>query len=585
MTQPAPTREEIKAALARKQQLEMDASTDTAPAAPYAAAPPVPVGVAPPRYEVFPGGSPTMPRLTDTSDAQTVGRAALNAASGGATGAVADAVKRAPTQAAGEVTSEDLESITPERLAELQAKARGGGPMVIDNVTKQTSSTGTKGKTGKDPAAVKAALGLSDVADSAALQAQQAQQAADAHQYDSLREVQQNEMEATKEFKAREDALQSRYQGEREQQMMRLGAIQKAMDAVPNAPRTIREKLDRSGTSDRIAFGIAAGLSVLGGAMMKDGGQGTQTFLKTVQGNVDRLVQKEADDYARLGERAKISNNMMAHLRAAVGDDRAAQNVVKAMYYDAAANAVDQIATQYKLDSQAPAVVALKEHLMRERAKLIMDTAATLQQQTSSTSGVSVGKPQIIDPSAETNKATESFGKDLEARGYNTQYRASQMYQQAIKKLQSMGLENDQQFWDALAGYAAKGWSEQAAMAALTNPDEKEALQLIFSAGQEQLKAIAGSNVTANEVTRSLMTKGGFSIKGLDTARQLTDQNASQIYRATASGYDPKVSEAYDAREELLNLQGRRAGIAGRPRPAVTKEELATKIEGRLKKK
>ena len=585
MTQPAPTRDEIKAALARKQQLEMDASTDTEPAAPNPAGPPMPAGATPPEYTAFPGGSPTMPRFTDISDRQAVGRAALNAASGGATDAVAAAVKGAPKQAAGEVTGEELEVLTPEKLAELQAKARGGGPMVIDNVTRETSRTGARGKTGKDPAAVRAALGLSDTADSAALQAQEQQQAADTHQYESLREVQQNEKRATKEFKAREEALQSRYQSEREQQMSRLGAIQKAMDAVPSAPRTIREKLDRSGTSDRIAFGIAAGLSVLGSAMMKDGGQGTQTFLKTVQGNIDRVVQKEADEYARLGERAKMSNNLMAHLRTAVGDDRAAQNVVKAMYYDAAANAVDQIATQYKLDSQAPAVMALKEHLMRERAKLIMDTAATLQQQTSSTSGVSVGKPQIIDPSTETNKATEAFGKDLEARGYNMHYRASQMYQQAIKKLQSMGLENDETFWKAVAAYAAKGGSEQAALDLLTDPNEKEALQLIVGAGQEQLKALAGSNVTANELTRDMLTKGGYSIKGLDTARQLADQKAAQIYRSTAAGYSPDVQETYSAREQLLNAQNTRAGIAGRPRPAVTKEELAAKIEGRLKKK
>jgi hypothetical protein len=541
----------------------------------------------------------------DVQGLKDTARGALAVASGGLTERTADKVAGAPEQAASEVQGKTLETMTPEGMVELMMRAgvvpagqKQAAYALIKPHWQPGTRTDAQGSTGKDPNAVRAAFELQGDSEQAQAKALNQTQAADRTQYDMLGKAQQNEMSAIKSFKSEHDALQSRYEGERQAQMDRMVGIQKAMDAVPDAPRTIRQKMDRSGFSDKAALGLAAAFSVLGGATLRDGGKSVQTFLGNVQANIDRDVKKEADEFARLGERAKMSDNIYAHLRQGVQDDTQAMNLTKALYYDAAANTVQQIATQYKMDTQSPQIQSLLAHLAEERKRLVLDTAQTMQSQFSQTDKfnpggvVQVGGGAKKDPneykSTDLDKDSQKYSEELEKRGFNMGERAIGLYQGAIEAMRKGGFDKDEKFWRTFAAMnSASGDNaaiKQAAILASLPEDKRKAMQLIVEAGRERLKDSSGKSVTANELAREIMTQGGFSIDSLDQVRQTLAANREQIQNSAAGGFDPRVVDRYHARKDLQGVGRRYAGIGTGARQAIDVKDIATQVEGRLSK-
>jgi hypothetical protein len=620
-----PTREEVQAELARRARTTSISADDVAQGLtpPVLTYEPPGSGAQTERADV---GAPLVPKMpppvTDGAERKAIPgqggwitsggdkqglkdavRGTMALASGGATEAVAGAVKGADDQASREVTSADLSQMSP---ADLQALMQQANPVATsEGILIRTPAgwqpgqrTNAQGATGKDPNAVRAAFKLQDAADSHTVKGMEQTQAADASMYERQLAVQKNEMEATQAFKRENDAVQARYEGERQQQMERLSAIQKSMDAVPNAPRTLREKLDRSGTSDRLMFGMAAGLSVLGGAMMRDKGASVQNLLKNAQANIDRLVQKEADEYARLGQRANMAQNIYGNLRTNLKDDREAMNITKAMYYDAAISATKQIATQYKMDLQAPQIQQMLTELAKERQKLVLDTANNMQDQFSQTDkynpggllrvggGGSNAKQLVGDKDFE--EGVNKFGQEVEKRGANVGERAISMYQQAINAMQEGGFARDEKFWRVFAQMnSSKNPGTQAALMASLDPKQLKAMQLIVSAGREQLLDEAGKALTGNELALDVMKKGGYSIESLDRVRAIAAEKRRQIFEATAGTYGGPtgaVAEAYLARKKLQELKNPTPGIATNKKQAIDPKDLRERVEGRLSK-
>lgn len=607
------TRQEIAAELARKKR---GVSTITSEDVANGAAPPVPTyqvpmsggqteraepGAAIPvpqekeyRAPVLWAGGLPVPKESGIRDV-------LNVASGGGTEAVNAAVQGADAQAAGEVEGKGLvrKPMSPEERALLaqQADPEGAARGVLVRTPagwQPGTRTNAEGTTGKDPNAVRAAMGLQGQAESSDLKQMGGQQAADRTQYELLQKVQQNEFKANQEFKKDADALDARYQQERQVQLEKMQSIQKAMDAVPNAPRTIREKLDASGTTTKIGLGLAAAFSVLGGASLKDGGASAQTFLKTVQANIDRGVQKEADEYARLGKRAEMSTNIYGHLRESMKDDQAAQNITKALYYQAAANTVEQIATQYKMDSQSPQVQGLISHLLRERQKLIMDTASTVQDQVSQTDKynpgglVQVGGANRNGKPGPWEEVIGKYGQEFDKRGGNSATRAIALYQKAQQEMREGGFANDEKFLSVFA--AMNSADSPAAQAAILtdanlNPKQRAALQHVIEAGSEQLKDESGKSVTANELARDIMKKGGYSILSLDTVRDNLAKKRENIYTSvdgTFGGPGNVVGHAYRARVALSEDERLNPGIGTSEPQAIDPADMRRQVRGSL---
>jgi hypothetical protein len=547
-------------------------------------------------YDTLESETPVAEKAAET------GRAALAMASGGLTERTAEKVAGAEAQAGSEVEGKTLETMTPAGMMDLLARA-GLAPeqqqavyAAIKPHWQPGTRTDAQGSTGKDPNAVRAAFELQSTSEQAQARGLNETQAADRTQYELLNKTQQNEMEAIKSFKNQHDKLQARYEGERQAQTDKMLSIQKAMDAVPDAPRTIRQKMDRSGFSDKAALGLAAAFSVLGGATLRDGGKSVQTFLGNVQANIDRDVQKEADEYARLGQRAKMSDNIFANLRQGLQDDVQAMNLTKALYYDAAANAVQQIATQYKMDTQSPQIQNLLAHLAEQRQKLVLDTAQTMQSQFSQTDKynpggvVQVGGGARKDPneykSTDLEKDTQKYSKELDDRGFNMGERAMGLYQKALNKMREAGFKNDENFkraFVALADPAATPAKQAAVLVTLDKP-EREALQYIVSANKEQLKDASGKSVTANELVRDVIEKGGYSPDSLEQVRKVLAANREQIQNATAGGYDPRVVDRFHARKDLQGIRRQYAGIGTEGRQPIDVKDIANKVEGRLSK-
>lgn len=548
--------------------------------------------------------APNIGENPGVGDAETIKRntrEVLNVVSGGATEAIGSAVAGAPAAAANQVTAADLQSMTPQQLQALMAQAdpegTGSATFVRTPAGWQPGTrTGAKGETGKDPDAIRAAMKLQDVAEGHSLGELSGRQEAERNQYETLHRIQQNEMKATQAFKAEADAREGLYQKEREVQTQRLMAVQRAMDKAPDAPRTIRAWLDKSGTGDKIAYGLAAAFSILGGGMSKDGGASVQRMNASVQGNIDRNVQKEADEYARLGKRADMANNIYAHIRSAVQDDRQAQNLTKALYYDAAKNAIEQTATQYKLDMQSPQIQEMLGHLARERQKLIMDTASTMQDQTSQTDKYSPGglvqvggaKKKDQYDSEPLAKGLAAYGEAVEKRGGNSATRAIALYQKAQQEMKEGGFANDEHF---LSVFAAMNSAENPALQAAIlskqnlNPKQRAALQHVIDAGAEQLKDESGKSVTANELARDVMKKGGYSITSLDAVRDTLAKKRENIYATvdgTHGGKHNIIGDTYRARQRISEVERKNPGIGTDAPQPVDPGDLATRVEGRL---
>lgn len=561
MTQPV-TREMIAAELRRK------AEADTSPEVPVSEpqAPPSPG----PGFDTY---VPQVDAPATPEELRAGVRQVLRAASGGGTEAVNAAVQGAPAQAAAENTNTTAGGniVDPARWAQWQLEANpgatapgSGGGLATEHSTEQANMSG---KTGKDPKAIAADLALNDSADANAVQGLAEAQAADRTQYERIAKVQENEFEATKAFKKQADDLQDNYVKERDFQLEHLKGIQKAMDAVPNAPRTIREKLDRAGVGTKIAFGLAAIFASAGN------GAGTQRFLTTVQGNIDRLVQKESDEYAHLGKRVELSDNIYAHLRGNVKDDTDALNLTKSMYYDAAMHTVEQIATQYKMDMQSPQIQQLLEHLKRERGKLILDTANNIQQQSTTQVGtkqVPVPASKVFDKDAE--EQVNKYGQEYEKRGGNEVEQAHTAFVQASQLMKESGFSEKESFVKAIAAIAASDDPAKQALALagqrLSDPKELKALQLLIRATNVQIKDEAGKQVTKNELGRQLLAMGGYSRRAIENLIEGNLAKRSQVANAvggTFGGPNLMFAKAYWARKHIAEAQGEHAGIGSAP--------------------
>lgn len=634
MTQPAPTREEVLAALHQERPAQVrpgqgkvvitseDLSRGITPPMPYE--PPL-SGAQTERGETGPeliakaapgdavGGLTTVGGGGAYPGGFVVpknpGRSVLNAVSGGATEAVGEAVKSADKNAAEQVQAKQLSGMSPAALAALLAQADPSQQSVTLVRTPGGWVPGTrteaKGETGKDPRAVREAGKLQDEIEIRSELGATDRQAAERSQYDRIQRVQQNEMQATQEFKRQNDELDDRYNRERQVQLEKMQGIQKAMEQVPNAPRTIAQKLAASGTEDKIRFGLAAAFSIIGGAAMRDGGKSAQTLLDTMQANIDREVKKEQEQYARQGDLFKVSDNIYAHLRQNMGDDRAALNVTKALYYDAMMNAVEQIGTQYKLDMQAPQMMKLMEDLVRERQKLVLDTASTLQDQFSQTdkyrppgvAAVGGGAARKGDPEHLTKQLKE-YHDAFEKKGGNSATRALALYQKAIESMKAHGYANDEKFWSVFAAMnSADSPKAQAAILSDANldPEQRKAMQLIIDAGAEQLKDESGKAVTANELARDIMKKGGYSITSLDTVRDSIAKKRENIYASTDAGFgggfymgqDGKlhneVGDVYRSRQDLSELRRENPGIGTTAPEPIDPSDIEQRVEARMK--
>lgn len=543
-------------------------------------------------YEEADAEVPATEKLKET------GRAALAMASGGLTERTAESVAGAGDKAAGEVTAQSLETMNPNDLAQLMARLNPEERAAVYSVVKPHWQPGTRteaqGTTGKDPNAVRAGFAMQDKAEQTDMEGLRQTQEADRGQYESLQKVQQNEMQAVQTFQRQNDELQDRYAKERAAQFDRMSAIQKAMDSVPDAPNNIPQWFEKSGTKEKMALGLAAAFSVLGGATLRDGGKSVQTMLGNIQANIDRGVAGEKAQHDALGKRLGASQSIYANLRQALGDDIQAQNITKAMYYDAAQNVVQQIATQYKLDTQSPQIQSLLSHLARERQKLILDTAGTMQNQFSQTDKFNPGGVVQVGggaaksgyKSTDLRKDTAKFSEELEKRGFNMGERAIGLYQKSLDAMKQAGFKNDEKFKKAfVAIFDTKGdIKTQATALALLDPKERSALQYIVEANKEQLKDASGKSVTAGEMVRDVLSKGGYSIDSLDQVRRTLAAGREQIYNSTAAGFAPEVIDLYDANKEWLGLTRRHAGIGTDSRQPIDVKDIERKVEGRLRK-
>lgn len=196
----------------------------------------------------------------------------------------------------------------------------------------------------------KSGAALEDKKTAAGLEANEA-----AYQHDQQAEIQKQNQEymdvahqKTLEVAKRQAALTDRYE-----EMM--GSLEAEIASIPNAPRTIREKLEQSGVGDRIAFGFAAALSVLGSG--RNGGQSAQNFINNVRTSIDALVMKEKETYDRLGDKAKRFDNVYEKAYKALGDQSAALEVTRKLYMEAADAAIKEQAQRYQAALTGPSTM------------------------------------------------------------------------------------------------------------------------------------------------------------------------------------------------------------------------------------
>lgn len=504
-------------------------------------------------------------------------RKALDAVSGGVTEAVGKAVEGAPAQAAMENKPGVTQgSVPPEEWARLQAEANPTIPGAAGGLAQEHSSQSSRAVSGKDPRAVAEAKAGEAQADEYAKAGYGSQLEADRSQYDKLQQVQQNEMEAIQAFKAEQDATQTRYADERQKQMDRMQSIQKAMDSVPQAPRTIHQWLEKSGTGDKIRFGLAAAFSVLGGAMKGD--DSAQRFINNVKSNIDANVQKEAENYALLGKRYGMADSVYGHLRQNLHDDNEALNLTKAMYYDAAINATKQIALQYKMDLQSPQVMQFLEHLQREKDALTLRTAQDIQSQTAS--GVKEA-PVKGTGTKDFEEQINKFGEQYEKiGGRDTETRIGALTR-AQRLMRESGMDKDENFLKAIQAIAqVDSPARQAALLAemrFADPKELEALQLLISATNTQIKDEAGKTVTKNELGRQLAASGGFSQRSIENLIKMAQGEREGMLNSLAGTYGGPgnvVGKAYSARKRMADLEGEHRGIAAMPRIPIDQSDV-----------
>ncbi len=524
-------------------------------------------GVPTPSNILNPGGAgPALPQLKDAV------RGSLALASGGVTEDIANASGTSVEKPVPPKTMSPEERLKlylqSNPLAMQQQQA--GMLVRVPAGWQPGTRTGAEAATGKDPDAVRAAMDLQGRSQYHGALALEGEQAAERANLDGMQQVQQNEMRAIQHFKGEQDKIQDRYDADRAATNARLADIQKAMSADPNAPRTIRQWLDKSGTGEKLTYGIAAALSAMGGGVSKDGGASSRNLINIVQGNIDRNVQAEKDRFDRLGTLHKMEESTYARLREAVGDDRIAQNATKAMYYDAVMNTTKQLALQYKWDMQSPAISQMMQHFLEAKQKLILDTAQTVQEQTSQTDKYNPGGVVMVGGSKKEDKnplgldskelqdSLKDFDKLVKDEGGYGAREASATMKGAIAKVAQIKDGPSDKFWSAVMALGRPGDEKvQGIIAAVTDPQESAALADISKAMAFGLKDEAGKNVTTSEAMRTALQAGGFSVDGLKRFKDYSDRsfdaavrraNAAAGQAPSAPGREGRITELWRAR-------------------------------------
>lgn len=541
------------------------------------------------------------------------GRALLSAVSGGATEDVLNAEAGAVDQAKGEVTERGLSGISAEEkirafMAATGATQQQAQQFVRVNPSWQPASrTAAQGASGMDPQSRDDMMTLQKGSEiqreEGMLQAQDAQ----ANQGRMLLEVQNNKLKAEEAFRRDQDSIQQRYDTERAEQMAKLQAIQTEMEELGKQPRTIREWLDTSGTGTRLTYGLAAGLSAIGGAMGRRGNQPLQDLFNRTQASINAKVDQEKEAFSRLGERAKLNDTVYARIRQAAGDDHAALNVTKAMYYDAIGTMVEQIATQYQLDMQSPQLLDFMAKLAKERQALIGETATKLQEQSSRTDRFNPGGVFAVG-GAGSGKRSPDRAQLMEDMKYYSERadklkvpgkeKSVKFLTRALENMQKAGVtDDDEKFWSAFVAMTSGGSAGQDSFAVrdarklvMALPPEKQAIiQDVLQSGQEQMSDEAGKALTGNELALQIAKKGGFSINGL---RKVRDQLAEARDRDLASidtVFDPDPSGGSTVgnlyRDRVLWAQTTRPDpiLNTNPYPAITPGEKKVRDGAKLR--
>ena len=536
------------------------------------------------------------------------GRALLSIASGGATEDVLEAEAGAAEQAKGEVTERGLSGISPEEkirafMAATGATQQQAQQFVRVNPSWQPASrTAATGAAGIDPQSRDDMMTLQKGSEIQRQEGFEQAQEAQANQGRMLLEVQNNRLKAEEAFRRDQDSIQQRYDTERAEQMAKLQKIQDAMEGLGKQPRTIREWLDNSGTGTRLAYGLAAGLSAMGGAIGRRGNQPLQDLFNRTQSNINAKVDQEKEAFSRLGERAKLNDTVYARIRQAAGDDQAALNVTKAMYYDAIGAMVEQIATQYQLDMQSPQLLDFMAKLAKERQALIGETATKIQEQSSQTDRFNPGGVFAVGggaaskgPSAGEKDIREQvmkFGEEMEKRGANVTQQTIEHYDNLIKQMRASGLEKDEMLWGALAQAAtAKDPVKATAVLAGLPEKQKHMVSLLLQANERRLHKLSGANLTTGEVLRDMFKQGSYSIDGLQNFNRELKAEWEGIARgveATVGGEpDPqggsRVGNLYYGRQGWAGLTSPFVGVNGRALNPTTPGEKRARDTAKLR--
>lgn len=496
------------------------------------------------------------------------GRALLSAVSGGATEDVLAADAGKEEQAKAEVTERGLSGMSAEEkirafMAATGASQQQAQQFVRVNPSWQPASrTAAEGTTGIDPESRDQMMTLQKGSEiqreEGMLQAQDAQ----ANQGRMLLEVQNNKLQAEEAFRRDQTAIQQRYDTERAEQMAKLQKIQDAMEGLGKQPRTIREWLDTSGTGTRLTYGLAAGLSAIGGAIGRRGNQPLQDLFNRTQASIDAKVNQEKEAFARLGERAKLNDTVYTRIRQAAGDDQAALNVTKAMYYDAIGTMVEQIATQYQLDMQSPQLLDFVAKLAKERQALIGETATKIQQQSSQTDRFNPGGVFAVggggskgrdDAEKDLEERLAKYGQEAEKRGANTLEATIDHYDNLIGEMRRSGMDKDEKLWGMLAqAAAAKDPAAATGILAGLPPDQRRLVGLMLQANEKRAKELYGANFTMPEMIKDMFKQGGFSIRGLQGFKNELQAERDHIY----AGVDPTYGgrPAPEGGSEIGNL-------------------------------
>lgn len=370
---------------------------------------------------------------------------------------------------------------------------------------------------------------------------------------DAQKQVQEYQQEQHRQQLAvmqRQEALTARHE-----ELM--GNIEREMSAIPDAPRTIREKLDRSGIGDRLAFGFAAAFSVLGSG--RNGGASAERFINTVRTDINSLVMKEKDEYEKLGEKAKRQDNLYLAAYKALGDKTAALEVTRKLYTEAADAALKEQAARYQGALVGPNLQKAMAEWEQGRAEANLKAAGIVKQVAEKTMRYVPPTSKVVydprDPRAfmaglkqADYEKLPAYRKYLDDQGYTQVQGAVKALERAVRIMPdgfNLGL--------FINGKMPTGMLNTA-LSALDGKQQQAAKQELQHASNLLSREANGQSKTANEIILSgietgLHNKQGAiqTLKNLQVRAQTTKRDADTTYRLSNGA---PVGMLYDALEQ-----------------------------------